>query len=50
MPLTKLEIEWILEAYGLDIILEDNNISLVEVIDILVDLGYLELEMYQEEV
>jgi len=46
----KLEaIEYMLEAYGIDRILEDNRMSLAEAIDILVDLGYLELEMYQSD-
>lgn len=50
MPLTKSEIEEMLDAYGLERILEDNDKSLVEIIDILADLGYLDLEMYQEEI
>lgn len=42
------EIEDILERYGLDRILEDNQMTLTEVLDLLVDLGYLELEMYDD--
>ena len=40
-------IEMILELYGLDRILEDNRKTLIELIDILVVLGYLDLEMYE---
>jgi len=43
------EIENILERYGLERILEDNRVSLVEIVDLLVDLGYLDLEMYEDE-
>ena len=45
----KEDIDDTLESYGLDRILEDNLMTLVDVVDILVDLGYLDLEMYQEE-
>lgn len=43
------EIEDILERYGLERILEDNLTTLTTVLDILVDLGYLDLEMYDED-
>ena len=39
-------IEQVLESYGLDRILEDNLTTLVDVLDILIDLGYLNLDMY----
>lgn len=39
----------ILEAYGLDRILEDNDITIEQVVTLLEDLGYLYLEMYEEE-
>ena len=39
----------ILEAYGLDRILGDNDITIEQVVTLLEDLGYLYLEMYEEE-
>ena len=39
----------ILETYGLDRILEDNDITIEQVVTLLEDLGYLYLEMYEEE-
>lgn len=45
----KEEVEYILEAYGLDRILEDNQMELVEILEILNDLGYLDLEQYENE-
>ena len=39
----------LIEMYGLDRILEDNQMSLVEAVDILVELGYLNLEQYMIE-
>lgn len=36
----------ILELYGLERVLEDNRTNLVEIMDILIDLGYLDLDMY----
>jgi hypothetical protein len=43
------EVYEILEKYGLERILEDNNMTLVEILDLLCDLGFLELDMYLEE-
>ena len=40
------EVKDILEAYGIDRILEDNRMTLADVIDIMTDLGYLHLDMY----
>lgn len=40
------EVRDILEAYGIDRILEDNRMTLADVIDIMTDLGYLHLDMY----
>lgn len=40
------EIEEILEQYGLDRVLEDNQTNLVEVMGILEQLGYIYLDMY----
>ena len=37
------------EAYGLERLLEDNQMTLVDMLDIMENLGYLELEMYEEE-
>ena len=42
----KEDIEQVLESHGLDRILEDNLTTLVDILDILVDLGYLNLDMY----
>jgi len=39
----------ILDRYGLDRILEDNQLKLTEALDILEELGFLCLEMYEEE-
>lgn len=39
----------ILETYGLERILEDNDITIEQVVTLLEDLGYLYLEMYEEE-
>ena len=47
--MTKEEVEYILEAYGLDRILEDNQMELVDILDILNDLGYLDLEQYYDD-
>jgi len=47
--MTKEEVEYILEAYGLDRILEDNQMELVDILDILNDLGYLDLEQYEDD-
>ena len=49
MVLKLSEVDHILELYGLERILEDNNKTLVEILDILCDLGYIDMEMYQEE-
>jgi len=43
----KEEVEYILEAYGLDRILEDNQMGLVDILEILNDLGYIDLEQYE---
>jgi len=45
----KEEVEYILEAYGLDRILEDNQMDLVDILEILSDLGYIDLEQYNHE-
>jgi len=45
----KEEVEYILEAYGLDRILEDNQMELVDILEILNDLGYIDLEQYNHE-
>lgn len=42
-------IEEILECYGLDRILEDNLLTLVQVLSILNDLGYITLEEYAND-
>ena len=42
----KEDIEQVLESYGLDRILEDNLTTLADILDTLVDLGYLNLDMY----
>jgi hypothetical protein len=44
----KEEVEYILEAYGLDRILEDNQMKLVDILEILNDLGYIDLEQYED--
>lgn len=43
------QIAEILELYGLERILEDNQITLVEAIEILEELQFLDLEMYIHE-
>lgn len=40
---------YLLETYGIDRILEDNMTTLPEILDLLVDLGYIDLDMYEEE-
>lgn len=47
--MTKEEIECVLEERGLESILEDNQTTLVEVLDILNELGYIHLDMYLTE-
>lgn len=42
----KSEIKTLLELYGLERILEDNQTSVVEIVEILEDLGYLHLDDY----
>jgi len=42
-------IEELLERYGLDRMLEDNYISLSEALQLLEDLGYINLEMYVDD-
>ena len=39
----------ILETYGLDRILEDNDLTKEMVVTLLEDLGYLYLDMYDED-
>jgi hypothetical protein len=39
----------ILDRYGLDRILEDNRWEIIDVLDLLEELGYINLEMYEEE-
>lgn len=47
--MNKQRIEEMVEAYGLERLLEDNQMTLVDMLDIMENLGYLELEMYEEE-
>lgn len=47
MKLSK--IEELLELYGLERILEDNYITLSEMLALMLDLGYINLEMYDED-
>lgn len=42
-------IKQLLRDYGLRQILQDNNISIVEVLQILDELGYLDLEQYNAD-
>jgi len=49
MVMETKDIEVILERYGLERILEDNRVTLLEIVDILEQLGYINLEMYQED-
>ena len=44
--MTEDNIKRILEQYGLRRILSDNRISLVQMLDVLESLGYINLEMY----
>ena len=39
----------LIELYGVDRILEDNQLTIQQVITLLEDLGYLELDMYKED-
>lgn len=45
----KEDIEWVLEERGLESILEDNSTTIVELLDILNELGYIHLDMYLTE-
>jgi len=47
--MTRQEIEKILEKVGLEMILGDAYLDLPEVLDILQDLGYIDLSEYDEE-
>jgi len=47
--MTRQEIEKILEKVGLEMILGDAYLDLPEVLDILQDLGYIDLSEYEEE-
>ena len=40
----------ILETYGLERVLEDNDLTIEMVVTLLEDLGYLYLDMYDEEI
>jgi hypothetical protein len=43
------KIEEVLERYGLDRILHDNQMSVTEVLDILDELGFIYLDMYLDD-
>lgn len=43
------EVEFILEKYGLDRILEDAQMTLVDVLSLMNELGYVYLDQYEEE-
>ena len=47
--MTKREIEDLLDKYGLDMILEDSGLVMTDVIDILEELGFIDLEQYQND-
>jgi len=47
--MNKRIIKQLLKDYGLRQILEDNNISIVEVLQVLDELGYLDLEQYNAD-
>lgn len=49
-PEKRLEfIQELVEIYGLERILEDNRLCLSEALDILDELGFLYLDMYEEQ-
>lgn len=48
--MTKEQVEKILDRVGLEMILGDAYLDLPEVLDILQDLGYIDLERYEEEI
>lgn len=43
------EVEFILEKYGIDRILEDAQMTLVDVLSLMNELGYVYLDQYEEE-
>jgi len=43
-------LEYILENYGIERILEDNRWTMLEVLDLLEELGYICLDMYVSDV
>jgi len=47
--MTKSEIEDLLDRYGLYRILEDSGLVMADVIDILEELGFIDLEQYQND-
>lgn len=47
--MTDDEVEFILEKYGLERILEDAQMTLVGMVSLMNELGYLYLEQYEEE-
>ena len=47
--MTKSEINEILDAYGLERILEDNGHVIADVVDILEELGFIDLEQYRDD-
>lgn len=46
--MTKSEIEDLLDKYGLERILEDSGLVIADVIDILEETGFIDLEQYIE--
>lgn len=42
-------IQEILDCYGFESILRDNNITLFEVLEVLDDHGYIDLSIYEEK-
>lgn len=42
-------INYLLKTYGLRQILDDNNITVVEALEILDELGFIDLEQYKDE-
>ena len=47
--MTKSEINEILDAYGLEMILEDSGLVIADVVDILEELGFIDLEQYRND-
>lgn len=46
--MNKEDIQELLDTYGLERLLEDNQYSLVDLLEILECLGYIELSMYMD--